>query len=244
MLKLTQVSEKFIWGSANTDRVHPPLSWSKVCRPKQAGGLALRKAKDFNNALLSKLGWMIISKKDSEWIKLLKTKYLRGKSFLKTSHSSSDSWLWKGILGARNTLQKGVCYLVGSGVSIKIWEDPWIPSIENFSPCATGNINPSPNWVVDLMTDDRLNWDINKLNNLFDPSTVQAILKIHLSPAHTQDKIIWAPNKSGEFLVKLAFIQSQMSNLLNTSPLLIKEWKHLWKIKIHERLKLLLWKIA
>ena len=100
---------------------------------------------------------------------------------------------------ARNTFQKGVCYLVGSRVSIKIWEDPWIPSIENFSLCAIGNINPSPNWIVDLMTDDKLNWDINKLNNLFDPSTVQVILKIHLSPAHTQDKIIWAPNKSGEF---------------------------------------------
>ena len=26
--------KKFIWGSANTDRVHPPLSWSKVCRSK------------------------------------------------------------------------------------------------------------------------------------------------------------------------------------------------------------------
>ena len=80
------------------------------------------------------------------------------------------------------------------------------------------------------MTDDRLNWDINKLNNLFDPSTVQVILKIHLSPAHTQNKIIWAPNKSGEF----AYIQSQMLNLLNIGPLLRKEWKHLWKIKIYE----------
>jgi hypothetical protein len=94
------------------------------------------------------------------------------------------------------------------------------------------------------MTDDRFNWDINKLNNLFDPSTVQVILKIHLSPAHTQDKIIWAPNKNGEFSVKSAYIQSQMLNLLNTGPLLRKEWKHLWKIKIYERLKLLLWKIV
>ena len=45
------------------------------------------------------------------------------------------------------------------------------------------------------MTEDRLHWDTNKLNSLFDPSIVQAILKIHLSAAHPQDKIIWAQIK-------------------------------------------------
>jgi hypothetical protein len=94
------------------------------------------------------------------------------------------------------------------------------------------------------MTDDRLHWDINKLNNLFDPPTIQAILKIHLSTSHSQDKIIWAPNKSGIFSVKSAYLQAQLPNLLNTGPLLRKDWKHLWRLKIHERLKLLLWKIA
>jgi hypothetical protein len=34
----------------------------------------------------------------------------------------------------KSTLQKGVFYLVGSGTSINIWEDPWIPLLENFSP--------------------------------------------------------------------------------------------------------------
>jgi hypothetical protein len=91
------------------------------------------------------------------------------------------------ILGAKNTLQKGVCYLVGTRDSIRIWEDPWIPSIENFSPNSSSNIT-SPHLVVDLMTEDRLHWDTNILNNLFDPSIVQAILKIHLSVAHPQDQ--------------------------------------------------------
>ena len=165
---------------------------------------------------------MIISDVGNEWIKLLKTKYLRGQSFLKASPSSSHSWLWKGILGAKNTLQKGVCYLVGTGDSIRIWEDPWIPSIENFSPNSSGNIT-SPLLVVDLMTKDRLHWDTNILNNFFDPSIVQAILKIHLSVAHPQDKIIWAPNKSGNFFVKSAYIQAQLPNIRNTGPFHRKE---------------------
>jgi hypothetical protein len=118
------------------------------------------------------------------------------------------------------TLQKGVCYLVGSGTSINIWEDPWIPSLENFSPSLANGTSQSPFWVVDLMTDDRLHWNINKLNNLFDPPTVQAILKIHLSTSHSQDKIIWAPNRSGIFSMKSAYLQAQ----LPTRFFLSKKW--------------------
>jgi hypothetical protein len=58
----------FIWGYTDSGRVYPPFSWNKVCKPKQAGGLGLRKASDFNNALLAKLGWMIILDVGSEWI--------------------------------------------------------------------------------------------------------------------------------------------------------------------------------
>jgi hypothetical protein len=46
----------FIWGYTDSGRVHPPFSWNKICKPKQARGLRLRKASDFNNALLAKLG--------------------------------------------------------------------------------------------------------------------------------------------------------------------------------------------
>ena len=51
-------------------------------------------------------------------------------------------------------------------------------------------------------------------------------------------------NKSGNFSVKLAYIQVQLPSIQNTGPLHRKEWKKLWKLKIHERFKLLLWKIV
>ena len=82
--KIDSSIRKFIWGCLDSGKIHPPISWSKVCKPKQVGGLGIRKAFDFNKALLSKLGWMIITENDSEWIKLLKTKYLRGQKLFKS----------------------------------------------------------------------------------------------------------------------------------------------------------------
>ena len=45
----------------------PPVSWDKVCRRKEAGGLGLglRKTKIQNNAFMIKLGWGMITKKDT-----------------------------------------------------------------------------------------------------------------------------------------------------------------------------------
>ena len=50
-----------------------------------------------NNALLAKLGWEMASNSDKMWVKVMKAKYLEGKSFLKAPLKLNFSWNWKGI---------------------------------------------------------------------------------------------------------------------------------------------------
>ena len=52
------------------------------------------------------------------------------------------------------------------------------------------------------------------------------------------------PNSQGIFTVKSTYHLSQLDKFQQPSPLTSQEWKHLWKLKMHERLKLLLWKIS
>lgn len=65
-------------------------------------------------------------------------------------------------------------------------------------------------------------------------------------PSNYADHFIWFPNSSGKFSTKSAYLTDHKARFffLSTGPLSSSYWKALWKLKIHERLKYLLWKIS
>ena len=80
---------------------------------------------------------------------------------------------------------------------------------------------------------------IHKIN--FDESTTQLIQKIPLSRIAPKDCWIWISDKFGEFLVKSAYwLGRNISHPTNQDAI------HglIWKSKIHERLKMHLWRIS
>ena len=52
-----------------------PMAWSSLCKPKRDGGLGFRKFANFNLALLAKLAWWILTRKECLRIDLLIAKY-------------------------------------------------------------------------------------------------------------------------------------------------------------------------
>ena len=60
---LDSLSRRFWWNPKKSEgHFLTWRAWDKLCYPKSQGSLGLKKAKDFNNALLAKLAWMIASK--------------------------------------------------------------------------------------------------------------------------------------------------------------------------------------
>ena len=73
--KIDCICFQFIWGSSNyKKRVHL-VSWDKVCRPKEVGGLGFKKAKEMNLALMTKLAWEIVNKPKTLWVRVMRNKY-------------------------------------------------------------------------------------------------------------------------------------------------------------------------
>ena len=65
-------------------------------------------------------------------------------------------------------------------------------------------------------------------------------------PSNNADHLIWFPNSSGKFSTKSAHLTDHKARFffLSTGHLSSSHWKALCKLKIHERLKYLLWKIS
>lgn len=67
VLKATDTTLKNFWWGFKDDHKHHyhPKAWNVICVPKEIGGLRLRKMEDVNQAMLAKLGWKLITNKDS-----------------------------------------------------------------------------------------------------------------------------------------------------------------------------------
>lgn len=79
--RIDRINRNFILGDTIGKRKLHLVNWQKVCKPKDKGGLGIRKARDQNLALLTKLGWKIASKENSLWVTLLCSKYLGNHTF-------------------------------------------------------------------------------------------------------------------------------------------------------------------
>jgi hypothetical protein len=59
--KLTSIATGFWWGSADGKRKVPWISWDRMCVAKRNGGLGFQNFAVFNQALLAKQSWRMIT---------------------------------------------------------------------------------------------------------------------------------------------------------------------------------------
>ena len=68
---LEKLNRDFLWGSTYDRKKMHMVSWDKVCRPRDLGGLGLYSTKARNLALLAKLNWRVMENPNSLWAKTL-----------------------------------------------------------------------------------------------------------------------------------------------------------------------------
>lgn len=103
------------------------MSWEKLCIPKIDGGLGFRNLYAFHLSLLAKQGWRMLMEPHSLVARVFKAKYYPNGPFSDTLVNAYASYCWKSISAMTKVISLGSRWQVGSGNSLRIWEDPWIP---------------------------------------------------------------------------------------------------------------------
>lgn len=125
---------RFWWDGPDNKRKMSWVAWSRLTKSKAEGGLGLRDIQLFNQALLAKIAWRIITVPDCLLARVLKGKYCHKQSFLEVELPSVSSHGWRGILHGRNLLREHLGRAIGNGLSTKVWKDSWISLDENIKP--------------------------------------------------------------------------------------------------------------
>ena len=80
-----------------------------------------------NLAFMAKIGWRLISEKESLWTQVLTGKYIRGEPNATTlikKNGASD--LWQGIVVAAHIISTGLRNKVYNGEDTLFWRDTWL----------------------------------------------------------------------------------------------------------------------
>ena len=211
---IERACRSFIWGSSSNQRKMSLVKWSKVCQPELNGGLGMRDMRAMNDAFLMKIGLGMLTKPNSLWVKVLKSKYVM-LDLVNANRDlpSSGSYLWRAVCSVWKNVKARVKWSLGDGKKVKFWLDNWVFDNKPLLFHATGLIPPM---LLDLTIADCVTREGNLQWDLFNHLLPSQIL-LHISACKPpcvddgEDRIFWSYSKSGHFTISSAY------NLL-TSP--------------------------
>ncbi|XP_059638715.1 uncharacterized protein LOC132280989 [Cornus florida] len=97
----------------------------ELIKPKDEGGLGVRKLKDLQVTSQCVLAWDFLLSKDRLWISWFHHRYTTSSNFWNAIPKISHSILWKNMINVRETLLNAIHFSIGDGQFFKAISDPW-----------------------------------------------------------------------------------------------------------------------
>ncbi|XP_010468536.1 PREDICTED: uncharacterized protein LOC104748626 [Camelina sativa] len=218
--KLTSAVANFWWSTNGQSGGMHWIAWERLYCSKQLGGLGFKRVDDFNTALLAKQLWKLIEFPDSLFARVFKSRYYRNSDPMDPIRSYSPSYGWRSIVSARSLVNKGLITRVGSGTSIFIWSDPWIPA-QFPRPALSNGPFKDPNLRIPHLIDRYTNsWRKDLLTQHFDSM---------------DDYLGWHFTKTGKYTVKSGYEMARSDvqgpfRALGSGPEITSLLARVWKV--------------
>jgi hypothetical protein len=137
---LHSMMNRFWWGSPHNQSRVSWMSWTRLGKAKNSGGLDFRDLKVFNLAMLAKQGWRILHHPNSLVARIMQAKCYSNATYLEAHLGRRPSNAWRSILHARAVLEEGLIWRVGNGERISVWRDKWLPIPSTFKVQSSVNL--------------------------------------------------------------------------------------------------------
>ena len=178
--KMRATVSNYWWGFEGGKKKMHWRSWAWMSTPKFLGGMGFRDMKIFNQAMLGRQCWRLITEPDSLCAKVLKGRYYPKSSFLDSGPTKSCSFTWRSLMHGKSLLERGILWRVGNGEDIRITKDKWVPD----APCHP--IQPVVQMpddlkVCSLIDESSRQWNDELVRICFRPADAESILNIPLS---------------------------------------------------------------
>ena len=137
------LTRRFWWKLENTNGRY--LAWraqDKLCQPKSKGGLGFKKTKAMNKAVVSKLAWMVVSKRDNFSMNVLRCKYKVRSDWLRKDPPKKASSIWKPWKNQKLSSQK----------VLAIWLVMWTPIMFEWTLGFLGYLSSNQNLRVQTLS--------------------------------------------------------------------------------------------
>ena len=157
----------------------------------------------FDQALLARQAWRLISKPNSLCAQVLQARYYPDRILEDTVFAGNASSSWQAIAYGLDLLKKGLIWRVGNRRSIQVWHDNWIPWPFSYKSITIQGMRRI-RFVSDFLNENG-SWNLALLQQYFLPADVVEILKIRASPRLGDDTLAWGPGKYGVFSVRSAY---------------------------------------
>jgi hypothetical protein len=202
----------------------------------------------FNQAMLGRQGWRLLTNPTSLCARVLKGRYFPYTDFWHAPKPRSSSNF------GRELLLQGVQWGIGNGRSVNIMSDHWIP---DRPPYMLRPIKPIPAIAIVncLMDEETGSWIPETVYAFFDQETADQIMQIQIY-RHRGDDFVRCPyTKNGIYTVRSAYNLARASSFFASrskcgkgmSSAAVNEernWKMIWKINAPGKMKIHLWRFA
>jgi hypothetical protein len=102
-------------------------SWEWLSTPKLLGGMGFRDLVLFNQAMLGRQCWRLLTDPSSFCARVLKGRYFPNCDFWEAPQPRSSSFTWRSICFGMQLVKEWVRWSVSDGQKIKVLTDYWIP---------------------------------------------------------------------------------------------------------------------
>ena len=234
--KLTSAMTEYWWSSGNNRHKIAWVTWQKLCKKKELGGLG------FHDIELQKQAWRIWNQPELLLSRILRDRYFRNSSFLECSIGTRPSYAWRSIMHGRDLMKQGLITSIGDGKSTNVWSTNWVmdslPRPPLYHPSNPINLSLK---VSDLLVEHTGFGNSTMLKRTFAEDDVHRILAIQARPSHP-DSLRWVFTPFGSYTSKSGYklledlIYLNRSNNVFLPPLEKRLWSNLWKTKTSPKL--------